>query len=61
MFKQGKMTAQETRDRGVVKANGAQNAGPQRHYSAPREAAYGPIDEDELRRQHLLNQSLDIS
>ena len=55
------MTAQETRDRGVVKANGAQNAGPQRHYSAPREAAYGPIDEDELRRQHLLNQSLDIS
>lgn len=56
MFKQGKMTAQETRgDRGQVKSGGANNAGPQRHYSAPREAAYGPIDEDELRRQHLLN------
>ena len=35
-----------------------------RHYSAPREGAYGQpigIDDDELKRQHLLNQSVDMS
>lgn len=54
------MTTQETRERGVTNgANG--NGGPARHNSAPREAAYAPIDDDELRRQHLLNQSLDMS
>ena len=56
------MTAQETRgDRGVAAGGGGQNNGPQRHSSAPREATYAPIDDEELRRQHLLNQSLDMS
>ena len=60
MFKQGKMTAQDTRERGVA-SNGNGGSGPPRHNSAPREAAYAPMDDDELRRQHLLNQSVDMS
>ena len=60
VFKQGKMTAQDMRDRGVANA-GNSGSGPPRHSSAPREAAYAPMDDEELRRQHLLNQSLDMS
>ena len=55
------MTAQETRDRGVPSSGVNPNGGPQRNNSAPREATYAPIDDEELRRQHLLNQSLDMS
>ena len=60
MFKQGKMTAQETRERSAPN-NGNGGSGPPRHNSAPREAAYAPMDDEELRRQHLLNQSVDMS
>ena len=44
--------------------NGPNGQGHTRHYSAPREGAYGQpigIDDDELKRQHLLNQSVDMS
>ena len=61
MFMQGKKTAQDTREQRGAPSNGNSGTGPVRHNSAPREAAYAPMDDEELRRQHLLNQSVDMS